>query len=150
MRWIFGIILGPVTFCYLAEDLGSQGGLRMLKEHIKRFLFPGMNRMVDLAQSAGVYVFRHGDGAIGDTTPDMIELGIDALNRTQWRLPRMDREGPKRDFGDKHIFHGGDGSLGDAGVWDASGSATRGGENLTIFRSGGALTIWLFTATSKR
>jgi Uroporphyrinogen-III decarboxylase len=105
-RRIFETIPGRVTFCYVAEDLGSQQGLLMSREHIRRFLFPGMKRMIELAHSAGVYVFHHDDGAIRDIIPDLIELGIDILNPIQWRLPGMDREGLKRDFGSKLIFHG--------------------------------------------
>lgn len=37
----------------------------------------------------------------------MIEAGIDLLNPIQWRSRGMDRDGLKRDFGDKIIFHGG-------------------------------------------
>jgi uroporphyrinogen decarboxylase len=36
----------------------------------------------------------------------MIELGIDVLNPVQWRSKGMEREGLKRDFGNKLIFHG--------------------------------------------
>jgi uroporphyrinogen decarboxylase len=37
----------------------------------------------------------------------MIEAGIDVLNPVQWRCKGMDREGLKRDFGDRLVFHGG-------------------------------------------
>lgn len=105
-RRIYETIPGRVLFSYVAEDLGSQQSLLMSPEHIRRFLFPHMKRMVSLAHAAGVYVFHHDDGAIRDIIPDLIELGIDILNPIQWRLPGMDREGLKRDFGDKLIFHG--------------------------------------------
>jgi uroporphyrinogen decarboxylase len=37
----------------------------------------------------------------------MIEtVGIQALNPIQWRSKGMEREGLKRDFGDRLIFHG--------------------------------------------
>jgi uroporphyrinogen decarboxylase len=36
----------------------------------------------------------------------MIEAGIDVLNPIQWRCKGMEREGLKRDFGDKLVFHG--------------------------------------------
>jgi uroporphyrinogen decarboxylase len=37
----------------------------------------------------------------------MISAGIDLLNPIQWRCGGMDREGLKRDFGARVIFHGG-------------------------------------------
>jgi uroporphyrinogen decarboxylase len=104
-RRIFEAIPGKVMMTYIAEDLGSQHGLLMSREHIKRFLFPRMKRMIDLTHQAGAYVFHHDDGAIREIIPDLIELGIDILNPIQWKLPGMDREGLKRDFGDKVIFH---------------------------------------------
>jgi uroporphyrinogen decarboxylase len=36
----------------------------------------------------------------------MIGAGIDLLNPIQWRCPGMEREGLKRDFGDRILFHG--------------------------------------------
>ena len=46
------------------------------------------------------------DGAIRPFIPDLIELGINILNPVQWRCRGMEREGLKRDFGDRLIFHG--------------------------------------------
>jgi uroporphyrinogen decarboxylase len=66
-----------------------------------------MKRMIDLAHSAGVYVFHHSDGAIRPILPDMIGVGIDILNPIQWRCRDMARAELKRDFGDQVIFHGG-------------------------------------------
>jgi len=106
-RRIFEAIPGQVTHCYVAEDLGSQETLMMSKKHISEFLLPRMKRMIDLAHSAGVYAFHHNDGACREIIPDMIEIGIDVLNPIQWRCNGMAREGLKRDFGKKLIFHGG-------------------------------------------
>jgi uroporphyrinogen decarboxylase len=52
-------------------------------------------------------VFCHSDGAIRDVVPDLVEAGIQVLNPIQWRLPGMGREGLKRNFGARVIFHGG-------------------------------------------
>jgi uroporphyrinogen decarboxylase len=75
--------------------------------HIRRFLFPGMKRMVELTRQNGSHVFHHSDGSIRQILPDLIELGIQVLNPIQWRCKGMEREGLKRDFGDQLIFHGG-------------------------------------------
>ena len=105
-RRIYEAIPGQVLFSYVAEDLGSQHSLLMSREHIQRFLLPHMKRMMDLAHSADAYVFTHSDGAIREVIPDLIEIGMDVLNPIQWRLPGMEREGLKEDFGDRVIFHG--------------------------------------------
>ena len=54
-----------------------------------------------------MYVFTHSDGAIRPIIPRLIELGVQVLNPIQWRCAGMDREGLKRDFGDRLVFHGG-------------------------------------------
>jgi len=106
-RRIYEQIPGKVTVSYIAEDMGGQQSLMFSPAQIREFLLPRMKRMIDLAHQADVYVMHHNDGAIRPILPDMIELGIDILNPIQWRCKGMEREGLKRDFGDKLIFHGG-------------------------------------------
>ena len=103
---IFETIPGMVCVTYVAEDLGAQTSLMYSPESIREFLLPRMKRMMDLTKQHGSHVFHHTDGAARDILPDLIEAGIEVLNPVQWRCPGMDREGLKRDFGDKLIFHG--------------------------------------------
>jgi uroporphyrinogen decarboxylase len=103
---IYEQIPGKVTLSYVAEDMGSQDGLMFSVKHIREFLLPRMKRIIDLAHSAGVYVFHHNDGGVRKILPDMIALGIDALNPIQWRCKGMEREGLKADFGSRIAFHG--------------------------------------------
>ena len=106
-RRIFETIPGKVDLSRVAEDLGSQRGLLYSPAHIREFMIPRMKRMVDLVKQAGSHIFFHSDGSIREILPEMIEAGIDIMNPVQWRCEGMDREGLKRDFGDKVIFHGG-------------------------------------------
>ncbi len=106
-RRLYEAIPGKVLITHIAEDLGSQESLMFSPAQIREFLLPRMKRMIDLVHEAGAYVHFHSDGAIRDILPDMIDLGIDILNPIQWRCKGMDREGLKRDFGDRLIFHGG-------------------------------------------
>lgn len=105
-RRIFEQIPGQVMLSYVAEDMGGQDDLMFSPEQIHEFLLPRMKRMIDLVHEAGAFVFHHNDGNCRRIIPDMIEAGIDILNPIQWRAKGMDREGLKRDFGDKVIFHG--------------------------------------------
>jgi uroporphyrinogen decarboxylase len=66
-----------------------------------------MKRVMELVHQAGAFVFHHNDGAVRKIIPDMIALGSDVLNPIQWRCRGMEREGLKRDFGDRLVFHGG-------------------------------------------
>lgn len=104
---IYETIPGRVNVSYVAEDMGSQESLLFSPKQIHEFLIPRMKRMIDLAHSAGAYVFFHSDGAVRRIIPDMIEAGIDVLNPVQWRCKGMGRAGLKRDFGDRLVFHGG-------------------------------------------
>ena len=104
---IYEAIPGRVLITYVAEDMGSQQSLLFSPAQIHEFLIPRMRRIMDLAHSAGAYVFHHSDGAVRPIIPDMIAAGIDVLNPIQWRCRGMDREGLKRDFGDRLVFHGG-------------------------------------------
>ena len=104
---IFETIPGQVMITYIAEDLGSQTGLLISPQQMHTFLFPRMKRMMELTGQHGSHVFTHSDGAIREVIPDLIDLGVEVLNPIQWRCPGMEREGLKRDFGDRLIFHGG-------------------------------------------
>ncbi len=106
-RRIFEAIPDKVTLAYVAEDLGAQNDLMFSPAHIQEFLMPGMKKIIDLSHQGGAFVFHHNDGSIRRIIPAMIEAGIDLLNPIQWRCAGMQREGLKRDFGDKVIFHGG-------------------------------------------
>jgi len=106
-RRIYERIPGRVMITYVAEDFGAQEDLMYSPAHIRQFFIPRMKRIIDLAHDAGAFVFHHTDGASRKIIPDMIEAGIDLLNPIQWRCRGMEREGLKRDFGDKVIFHGG-------------------------------------------
>jgi len=105
-RRIYERIPGQVMITYVAEDMGGQEDLMISLKHIRAYLLPGMKRMIDLAHQAGAFVFHHNDGNCRPVIPDMISLGIDVLNPIQWRCKGMEREGLKRDFGDRLVFHG--------------------------------------------
>ncbi len=98
---------GKVDITMVAEDLGSQNGLLMGLEQIRRFILPNQKKMADLARSHGIHIFYHTDGAARDVVPDLIEVtGIEVLNPIQWRCAGMERESLVRDFGEKIAFHG--------------------------------------------
>jgi len=104
---IFESIPGQVSITYIAEDLGAQDGLMYSPEQIRELLLPGMKRMMELTRQNDAFVFTHSDGACRDAIPDLIAIGMQVLNPIQWRCKGMDREGLKRDFGGKLVFHGG-------------------------------------------
>ncbi len=104
---IYEAIPGRVDFSYVAEDLGGQSGLLYAPDHIRQFLLPRMNWMMNLVRQSGSVVVTHSDGAIRDIISDLIDIGMQVLNPIQWRCTGMEREGIKRDFGGKVILYGG-------------------------------------------
>jgi len=104
---IFESIPGTVSITYVAEDLGGQDAIMYSPDHCREYLFPGMKRMMDLTKQHGSHVFTHSDGSFREVIPDLIELGMEVLNPIQWRCKGMEREGLKRDFGARVVFHGG-------------------------------------------
>ena len=106
-RRIFERIPGRITYSYIAEALGGQTDLMISVRHVREFLLPGMQRMIELAHQGGARVFHHDDGNCRRILPDLIALGIDLLNPIQWRCPGMERQALKADFGGAIVFHGG-------------------------------------------
>ncbi len=105
-RRIYEQIPGRVDSTSVAEDLGSQETLLYSPDQIRTFLLPRMKMMMDLAHQAGAKVVTHSDGAVKAILPGLTEAGTDILDPVQWRCKGMDREGLKRDFGDRLVFHG--------------------------------------------
>jgi uroporphyrinogen decarboxylase len=97
---------GKVTYFLVGEDLGTQEDLMYSMQHIREYFLPRMQRMMKLVHDGGAWVVTHSDGAVRKVIPDLIKIGMDVLNPTQWRCTGMDREGLKHDFGDKIVFHG--------------------------------------------
>ena len=106
-RRIFEAIPGRVMITYVAEDLGSQESLLFSPAQIREFLLPLMKHMMNLTRENGSHVFTHSDGAVRPIIGDLIATGTEVLNPIQWRCAGMEREGLKRDFGAKIVFHGG-------------------------------------------
>ncbi len=102
----FEVIPGRVTFVEVGEDFGTMTDLMYSPLHIREFFLPRMKKMMKLVHEGGAYVMTHSDGAVRRIIPDLIEIGMDILNPVQWRCKGMHREGLKRDFGNRIIFHG--------------------------------------------
>lgn len=62
------------------DDWGSQRGLLISPKMWREFFRPLYVEYVDLIHGAGKQVFFHSDGHIFDIIPDLIEIGVDALN----------------------------------------------------------------------
>ncbi len=64
----------------IMDDWGSQKTLLTSPEIFRKFFKPMYKDYVEIAKSYGKFVFMHSDGYITEIIPDLIEIGIDALN----------------------------------------------------------------------
>ncbi len=64
----------------IMDDWGTQKSLLINPEMWRRVFKPLYKDYIDLAHAAGKKIFMHSDGYILDIYPDLIELGLDAVN----------------------------------------------------------------------
>jgi uroporphyrinogen decarboxylase len=90
---------------YFGDDYGAQKGL-LFSPHIWRSMFkPRLARMFAVFREAGLPVILHSDGQIREIIPDLIEIGLSALNPVQPEV--LDHAWLKRTYGDQLAFYGG-------------------------------------------
>lgn len=98
---------GKLQAILIGNDLGSQQGLMLSPEMIRRFVIPGAKKLIDLAHSYGIKVIYHTCGSVVDIIPDLIEAGADVIHPIQAKAVGMEPENLKEKFGSKVCFCGG-------------------------------------------
>lgn len=91
----------------IGNDVGSQRGLMLSPEMIRRFIIPGCKKLVEQAHSYGMKVIYHSCGSIVEAIPDLIEAGVDIIHPIQAKAAGMDPLNLKNLFGGKVSFCGG-------------------------------------------
>ena len=91
----------------IGNDMGSQRGLMLSPEMVRRFIIPGCKKLVEQAHSYGLKVIYHSCGSIVDVIPDLIEAGVDVIHPIQALAAGMDPKNLKDKFGGKVAFCGG-------------------------------------------
>ena len=86
---------------FFRDDWGTQLEL-MIRPALWREIFkPAYARLFAAVRAGGKDVFFHSDGVITDIIPDLIEIGVDALNA---QIPCMDAAQLTRDFSGRLCF----------------------------------------------
>jgi len=88
-----------------SEDYGTQRGLMISPPHWRRFIKPGLARMVGRIRAAGKKVYLHSCGHIVPLIPELIDVGVDILQPIQPEA--MDIFELKRRFGRDICLMGG-------------------------------------------
>jgi len=87
----------------LMDDWGAQDKLLISPRMWRKIFKPLYRDYCDLAHSYGKYVFMHSDGHIAAIYPDLIEIGVNAVNS---QLFVMDIDELGKSFGSKITFWG--------------------------------------------
>ena len=89
----------------LGDDYAYNAGLIMSIDHFKRFILPGLSKVVETIKSCGAYCFKHSDGDVNSIVALMVGTGIDILNPFE-PVANMDIFEYKRKIGDRVTLAG--------------------------------------------
>jgi len=65
---------------WFKDDWGTQRSLLISPQSWRKIFKPMYKEYIDLAHSHGKKIFMHSDGYIFDIIPDLVEMGLDAIN----------------------------------------------------------------------
>jgi uroporphyrinogen decarboxylase len=101
--------VGPwVDIIQVNDDLGAQDGLQLSQGLYREMVKPHHARLWGMIKElSGRPLLLHSCGSIHDLLPDLIEIGVDAINPVQVTAANMDGALLKREFGDELTFWGG-------------------------------------------
>lgn len=101
----FGDSIDVVCEC---DDLGAQDGTYVSPEMFRRIIKPYWKELFEHIRSkTDAKIFLHSCGSVYDILPDLIEIGVEAINPVQISAAKMDPATLKREFGKDLTFWGG-------------------------------------------
>ena len=95
------------------DDMGYKHSQFFSPRTYRHVLKPYHKRAVEWAHAKGIYAHLHSCGDINPFVPDLVEIGMDALNPLEVKAG-MDPVALKRQYGDKLVLHGGINAV----LWD--------------------------------
>lgn len=98
---------GKLDAVLIGNDFGSQTGLILSPELIRKYVWPGTSKLIDQAKSFGLKVIHHSCGAVYDIIPDLIDMGVDVIHPIQALAVGMEPERLQHDFANSVSFCGG-------------------------------------------
>jgi uroporphyrinogen decarboxylase len=105
---LFPALKDLVDVILVNDDLGTQQGPMLSPDLYRRCIKPHQRRLFShLKAVSGTLLLLHSCGSVRWVIPDLIEIGVDALNPVQVSAGGMDSAQLKRDFGRDITFWGG-------------------------------------------
>ncbi len=103
----FDAVGANVDICFYGDDIAFQDGPMMSMDLYRKMIKPHHKRLFSYIKSrSAAKIAYHCCGSVVHLIPDLIELGVDALNPVQVSAKGMDSQGLKRDFGRDICFWG--------------------------------------------
>jgi len=98
-----------IQMIYTANDLGSQESLLMSPSFYRKYIKPRQKKLNEFIKKkkSDIFIYFHSCGSILEIIPDLIEVGVDALNPIQVSAADMDTKKLKKEFGQDITFWGG-------------------------------------------
>ena len=103
---IFDVAADALDIFFFGNDLGTQHGPLVSEATYRRFVFPHLKRLSQLAKDYNLKVMMHCCGGVAELIPMFIEAGIDALHAVQPSCRGMDLRTLKKEYGDRMVFNG--------------------------------------------
>ena len=98
---------GYLDAVLIGNDFGSQTGLMVDPDSLRKYVFPGTKALIDQAKSYGLVVVHHSCGSICPIIDDLFDLGVDAIHPIQAKAKGMQAEALKAGWSGKGCFFGG-------------------------------------------
>jgi len=90
---------------YFGDDYGAQKNMLFSPKMWRRFFKPRLAQLFAPFRCAGLPVIMHSDGQIQTILPDLVEIGLSALNPVQPEV--LDHSWLRTTFGDQLAYYGG-------------------------------------------
>jgi uroporphyrinogen decarboxylase len=98
---------GLLDAVLIGNDFGSQTGLMVGPDSLRKYVFPGTKKLIEQAKSFGLTVMHHSCGSIFPVIRDLIDLGADIIHPIQALARDMDAPNLKKHFMGEVAFCGG-------------------------------------------
>lgn len=98
---------GRLDAVLIGNDFGTQTGLLLAPELIRKHVLRGTKQFIDQAHSYNIKVIHHSCGSVAPVIPDLIATGADAVHPIQALAAEMDAETLSARFGSAASFCGG-------------------------------------------
>jgi len=97
---------GKIDIFFTGDDYGSQNAPLISLSLWRKLVKPHIKRLYSLAHKHGLLITQHSCGCIIDFLPDLINLGVNAIEPVQVRAKGMDFEGLVNKFSGKLVLQG--------------------------------------------